>query len=544
MAPQSLTSERPWRLRDARRWFAQQQRGHCPDGSFRPEWCGLGGYGAPAHALGAAIDRAIAAEGPDALVLPPEPEPAAAQDPTGGGGEEEADADGGGEDGEAEGAGGDCQDGSEGSSGENDDSESGDGDGSGATPSGAPDGRMDTAPREGGETPQGRGADAGPAEPSPGSSEARASGGSTGDEVTDRGASPDRRARRASDDDSGGLPPAAAGSDGTDDAAGRHPWPAASRDGSPDEEAASLVGIADPPPRGRDESADQDDSGRGLPGGDSGSPVSPNEALVDDPRWGGACASLREAQVGAPARAREPEVRAAGRALARIFAAVEMGTTGEPTPRVSGRRLVRELVGRSYRPSRWRREEAEPKVRLVLVDCSGSCAGHADQTLAAAVALAHADPTLCAVAHSNGLVYEAWGQPGPAAEIGRLLLAGVHPERDAHGHDFWAPGPRGPALEGGEYLGDADALAMRLAGRIGGAVAFGDGDGWWLYAALIAAGVRLVWLTPYGCRSAEVRVGRWTRPEPGPWAWIHGVAGEPGDLRAVARLLHPGPSTP
>ncbi|RMH26411.1 MAG: hypothetical protein D6692_09370 [Planctomycetota bacterium] len=106
-------------------------------------------------------------------------------------------------------------------------------------------------------------------------------------------------------------------------------------------------------------------------------------------------------------RARTPSVSRAAkevaRALRRLVRAETVGCGEEQSPRLQPRRLVTELAAKSVRLSRCRREELEPRKVLVAPDLSGSCSACAEDTLAAAYAVAAALPGVVEVVeHSNG----------------------------------------------------------------------------------------------------------------------------------------------
>ena len=228
------------------------------------------------------------------------------------------------------------------------------------------------------------------------------------------------------------------------------------------------------------------------------------------------------AQIGAAQGADPRETRRALRALERLLRSVDVGVGTEPSPRVSGRRLVREIAGRSYRPSRWRREELEHGRVLVLPDVSGSCSVAAPSTVAAACALADQDPRVWVISHSNGVPIESYGQGAPPI-----------------------PADLGVGWDYGQATWWLELLARE---RIEAVIALGDTDAVTVYRALaeqLTEGGLLVWLDSYRCRV----YGYTPRLEDPPWwpsppaskgriwyaAGVGDVAGLAGALRMIGR---------
>lgn len=165
------------------------------------------------------------------------------------------------------------------------------------------------------------------------------------------------------------------------------------------------------------------------------------------------------------------------RHLRRLLDRIEVEPGGDPSPRISGKRLAREVVARRVSLSRSRREEVKPAVRLILCDVSGSCSAVCRETVAAAQALvADQDARCVVVLHSNGY---------PAAWIGDV---GDMPDvRDA-----------------GDWRGTDEVRAWwdrLVAGRtVSGVVWLGDSDGLWVLEH-IAAAAPVVWLDSHCSRS-------------------------------------------
>lgn len=98
---------------------------------------------------------------------------------------------------------------------------------------------------------------------------------------------------------------------------------------------------------------------------------------------------------------KERVARRLQRAIARYLDR-ELGAYGDATPRLDAGKLVTEIVGRSMRLARCRREEHEQSTAILAVDTSGSCAVYCAETMAAAILLAQADSRLVVVEHMNG----------------------------------------------------------------------------------------------------------------------------------------------
>lgn len=208
------------------------------------------------------------------------------------------------------------------------------------------------------------------------------------------------------------------------------------------------------------------------PDHDSGDASSPAAASTTRRSFGGVVVTPEEIEREMPV-ARQ----AAGqvvRAIRRL--ADDLGTLGDPTPKLDGARLVRELAGKSYRLARARRAAAEPAVVAILVDVSGSCAGVANALLASAVEAARLDDRVAVIVHSNGQMVDGY------RPIGRPL-AGLTWAHDDTVGELLAP--------------------LLSAGRIGRVIWAGDGDGMPDLVMLAKASARpLIWADSFGARSA------------------------------------------
>lgn len=458
--PQGGQEEAPWTLRDARRrlsafgarkpgevWWATSKPQHAAEADartlpLRAAW-GVrpdsGGNGRWLQELPVktvpACDRDIAAEGPDALLWPEDEGKKGEQKRQGGDNDSaSAPAGGSGSDGTREGT-------------------------------GSPDAESKGPSREGGDV----------------RSDTREGAGLGGTDEGSREVSLRPATASAAAQGSGGEPTSRAAALAADSGPGGADAPGASR-------AVTGASTSEGDPVDKTSGATLGSGGGDLT---PDTPATPNGRLMPTAHWGGVYGNVDEARRFTP-RTREDQraARRVAQALRRLFDALEVGTVGEPSPRVDAGRLVRELVGRSVRPSRWRREEREPRVRVVACDLSGSCARQAGPSLEAAAALVEADPTVVVVAHSNGIPWMAWGAPGgPGADAARRILRG------------FTPGFGGQDAHGGDVLTAWTALAPAVAG----VVWIGDGDGWEGMQVLRRAGGRVVWLDNFACRSAAPR---------------------------------------
>ena len=163
-----------------------------------------------------------------------------------------------------------------------------------------------------------------------------------------------------------------------------------------------------------------------------------------------------------------------------IFRMNEVGIGQDETPRLNPIKLIKELVGRSTRMSKTRREERGAGLKMILVDISPSCAATRDACYAAALAIAAADPNVVVFAHFNG--YATAGDADSLVVGTRYKEVPIITEDEAHG------GPSQSAMSSFEEF-----LAS---GKLAGAIAFGDSDAASLYG-LIAKYAPMVWMTPF-----------------------------------------------
>jgi hypothetical protein len=163
-----------------------------------------------------------------------------------------------------------------------------------------------------------------------------------------------------------------------------------------------------------------------------------------------------------------------------IFRMNEVGIGQDETPRLSPIKLIKELVGRSVRMAKTRKEERGAGLKMILVDISPSCAATRDACYAAALAIADADPNVVVFAHFNG--YATAGDADSLVVGTRYKEVPIITEDEEHG------GPSQSAMSSFEEF-----LAS---GKLAGAIAFGDSDAASLYG-LIAKYAPMVWMTPF-----------------------------------------------
>ena len=153
-----------------------------------------------------------------------------------------------------------------------------------------------------------------------------------------------------------------------------------------------------------------------------------------------------------------------------IFRMNDVGIGQEETPRLSGKKLIKEIVSKAVRMSRTRKEERGSGLKLLLVDISPSCEAIRDACYAAAVSIADADNDVVVVTHFNG------------------YMDGEHGKIIGQRHREIPPILNDGNLEPFE--------AFLSTGKLSGAIAFGDGDAAKLYG-VIAKYAPLVWMTPF-----------------------------------------------
>jgi len=163
-----------------------------------------------------------------------------------------------------------------------------------------------------------------------------------------------------------------------------------------------------------------------------------------------------------------------------IFRMNEVGIGQDETPRLNPLKLIKELVGRSVRMSKTRREERGAGLKLILVDISPSCAAIRDACYAAALSIADADPNVVVFAHFNG--YATVGDDD------ELMVGKRYKEI--------------PIIRDDYLQADTERFEEFLSsGKLAGAIAFGDSDAASLYG-LIAKYAPMVWMTPFDKEAA------------------------------------------
>lgn len=209
------------------------------------------------------------------------------------------------------------------------------------------------------------------------------------------------------------------------------------------------------------------------------------------------------------------EVKDVLRSLKKVFQTMEMGTFGDPSPRLDNYRFVREIVSKRYNQSRCHREEMEQKMILLLADVSGSCSASAKGTLQACkIIRSQMQESIGIIVHSNGFIQE-WELPEWSTK--KLSEMTVR---------------KGDAL-----ITITDVVQSIGQKAIGGIVAFGDDDAVGHYADL-TNNIRVVWLDSYCARDGiKIRKGQFQNKFPkmglGNLTYITGI----NDTRTAAIAL-------
>jgi hypothetical protein len=173
------------------------------------------------------------------------------------------------------------------------------------------------------------------------------------------------------------------------------------------------------------------------------------------------------------AKLEKKSVKGQARKIARHFVGFfrdnEVGIGAEQTPRISGAKIVKELLGKSARLSRAKKEEKGAGLKLILVDISPSCGAIRDACFAAALAIAEQDPDVVVLAHFNGYT---------ATDSGHII------------------GHRQKEIPHIYCTSDLEKFEAFLAkGKVAGAVCFGDEDASEVYA-LLANYCPMLWMSP------------------------------------------------
>ena len=192
------------------------------------------------------------------------------------------------------------------------------------------------------------------------------------------------------------------------------------------------------------------------------------------------------------------------RRLSSVLSVMDLCGT-DPSMRLDGKKLVREMQARRANLSRIRRDELQTGTKLLMVDVSMSCERVAKYAMAAAAAILRRDPRCVLVVHSNGI---------PERVYGALEGSLPKPYECHNGYDvesWWAETIR--------RLNAVSALA--------GAVNWGDWDAGFVMRQLAEGGTPVVWFDHYSQHgvaqaSASLRSGAsdWSIQ---PIAWYEGV---------------------
>lgn len=166
------------------------------------------------------------------------------------------------------------------------------------------------------------------------------------------------------------------------------------------------------------------------------------------------------------------------RSMEECLVAMDVGAGLDPSPRMAGKKLIKELAGKSYRMARCQREEMQTGLKLVLVDISPSCSEIRDACYAAALSIAEADGDAVVVCHFNGRSHSGWVESSNGMDMSCMIVG----KRQSEIPEL------GPELSKEIELWAANS-------NISGVIAFGDGDAASLYA-LLAKYMPLVWLFP------------------------------------------------
>lgn len=316
-----------------------------------------------------------------------------------------------------------------------------------------------------------------------------------------------------------GSPVTSAAADGPEDRSAVDPVSGASRGGKADEPAeptadpdgtgSTGAGNARPDKSGESSMGLEavrlsEDAGIGDAPETEGEAPSPHVAPADGPGGCYVTWAISEARKNAHGRT----ARRMHTALRRIVLAMR-GAAGDPSPRVDGRRLVREIVSRRMSLGRARREEIVHRTVIVAVDWSGSCSSVCTDLLAATLAIADTDREVIVVGHSNG-----WPE---YVSRGKLPIYGEGASWDTIA-GWWVDYIRHHDVAAVFALGDADALRQYEA--IGA-----ETDLWWLDN----------WAAKHGPRQHRGREAMYRRTIPRLKRYLVGVSGE--SFLAAIRLL-------
>ena len=165
------------------------------------------------------------------------------------------------------------------------------------------------------------------------------------------------------------------------------------------------------------------------------------------------------------------DVAKMSKAIADLFGVYDLEAQGEYSHRISGKKLVKELVSKRYKLNAARKEEQTkvPPAVLFLVDTSGSCSKVAKPTLAAAVGYTKYNKNSICIENFNG---EPKIIRGVNVEL-RDLYFTEKEHADPHGRQYY--------------------LNLIKRKKIEVVVAFGDCEAYYTYKG-IASEIPLIWL--------------------------------------------------
>ena len=183
------------------------------------------------------------------------------------------------------------------------------------------------------------------------------------------------------------------------------------------------------------------------------------------------------------------QARAIREEIEMFFRLTDVGIGQGETPRLNSTKLARELVSKSIRMARTKKEERGVGLKLILVDVSPSCSSIRDACAAAAYAIADNDPDVVVLLHFNGYVWDD-----------DTVMVG-HRYKEV------------PVITENEFDNGLEEFEAFLStGKLSGCIAFGDGDAAKLYG-LIAKYAPTVWLTPYDESDCKQAVSSWSCSE-------------------------------
>ena len=196
---------------------------------------------------------------------------------------------------------------------------------------------------------------------------------------------------------------------------------------------------------------------------------------------------IDEAMGRLKSKSQKAQARSIQQRMEMIFRDTEIGCGQTETPRMSASKLTKELVGRSTRMSKVRKEEKGDGLKLILVDISPSCAEIRDACYAAALAIAEADSDVVVYCHFNGYFdYEDGKSIGARYKEVPIITDEDLSQSMQKFEDFL------------------------ITGKLSGAIAFGDTDAVRLYA-LLGKYTPTVWMTPHDEYEAKRSVERRAR---------------------------------